>query len=879
MVTGGDSSLVVDSMSPSGRVGSTAVPPSPPRTNALFSLTRFRNRLGTEMNEIIPNLFLGSLRDATDVEQLKKNRIQYVVSVHDLSARHPAHEHLKVLRIQLSDCSSSDISSHFAATNQFIHAARLKQAAVLVHCLAGVSRSATVVAAYLITVCDLSFLNALSLISRKRPVINPNFGFRMQLCSFADRCAVAERLRLREHFGWSFELCRCLIDWDSMGLDASQSCVATLPLSETGSACGPVTVTPVWRRRPPPSCRRPLCRYPSGRSSPGRYLCRSLIESRSFEFKMSSSDDEPLAAVAEKVKRKSMEEKERKVAKKESDVKKKKRKLQVSSSESNNDESDDDREHKGIQRKRKKPPLEDEFDSDEIPLGIATDDDAKEDQTENETTEPVVDEAFPVDNGPSTKGNGTNHCDDHIEHPCTSTSDEKDKKGSTSENEKKKAEESGDSEGEDTDKENTKRKKKNVKKVVEEDDDSEEVHDEPATAKKSKKGRKMARKPEDSEDESDDEKSMKKKRIRSKEKKEKGKKVNEPSGSGDESERSEHVESNNKRTNKDESMKAMEKEVSNKEDDSDGSDDDDNKNSRRRKDDSAKKKEEFLSSSEGDSDVGGDNEKSKQKKEEFKNEKEKETSSSEVDSDDSDDKQSKRKSESKKVKEKATSGSEVESDGGGDNHKPGRKKAGSKKSEEKVSSNEDESGDSDDNKKSKKKKEESEKKSGKRGRPRKDEKKGDSSQSHGAASTRLVKLKKMVTLAGFRIVYKKIFDGIDDNDRQRVKALEKEMERRGLTPPFTMESCKAFKLRKEQEAELAELAKNQIIDVGENQKGRVTRGQRSAALASRRRGGIIFEESSDEDEEEIEEREHMKQETQNIFKNLRGIVSDDADSD
>ncbi|WKY00125.1 hypothetical protein Q1695_014749 [Nippostrongylus brasiliensis] len=254
MVTGGDSSLVVDSMSPSGRVGSTAVPPSPPRTNALFSLTRFRNRLGTEMNEIIPNLFLGSLRDATDVEQLKKNRIQYVVSVHDLSARHPAHEHLKVLRIQLSDCSSSDISSHFAATNQFIHAARLKQAAVLVHCLAGVSRSATVVAAYLITVCDLSFLNALSLISRKRPVINPNFGFRMQLCSFADRCAVAERLRLREHFGASIfdaqwvadkAVTRSKIDWDSMGLDASQSCVATLPLSETGSACGPVTVTPV----------------------------------------------------------------------------------------------------------------------------------------------------------------------------------------------------------------------------------------------------------------------------------------------------------------------------------------------------------------------------------------------------------------------------------------------------------------------------------------------------------------------------------------------------------------------------------------------------------------------------------------------------------
>ncbi|KJH53150.1 dual specificity phosphatase, catalytic domain protein [Dictyocaulus viviparus] len=181
----------------SSLVGSTStydptLIPSSRRSAVLSSLSRFRSRLGTEMNEIIPNLYLGSLRDAVDEAQLRKNEIQslslqYVVSVHDLSTQHPAHEQLKVLRIKLSDCPSVDISAHFAATNQFIHSARLEQAAVLVHCLAGISRSAAVVAAYLITVCDLSFFNALTFISRKRLVINPNFGFRMQLCTFADR--------------------------------------------------------------------------------------------------------------------------------------------------------------------------------------------------------------------------------------------------------------------------------------------------------------------------------------------------------------------------------------------------------------------------------------------------------------------------------------------------------------------------------------------------------------------------------------------------------------------------------------------------------------------------------------------------------------------
>ncbi|KAJ1375057.1 hypothetical protein KIN20_038282 [Parelaphostrongylus tenuis] len=196
-----DLSAVTDSTSSCETVDLTSIPSTSTKARVLSSLSRFRDRLGTEMDEILPNLYLGSLRDAVDAVQLKKNRIQCIVSVHDLTAHHPAHEHLKVLRIQLSDCSSVDISAHFSTTNQFIHNARLKQAAVLVHCLAGVSRSATVVAAYLITVCDLSFSNALKFISKKRPVVNPNFGFRMQLCAFAERFSMIERHRLREHFG------------------------------------------------------------------------------------------------------------------------------------------------------------------------------------------------------------------------------------------------------------------------------------------------------------------------------------------------------------------------------------------------------------------------------------------------------------------------------------------------------------------------------------------------------------------------------------------------------------------------------------------------------------------------------------------------------
>jgi protein-tyrosine phosphatase len=52
---------------------------------------------------------------------------------------------------------------------------------VFVHCFAGVSRSATIVIAYLMKEHGLSFNSAIKFVKSKRPQINPNDGFRKQL--------------------------------------------------------------------------------------------------------------------------------------------------------------------------------------------------------------------------------------------------------------------------------------------------------------------------------------------------------------------------------------------------------------------------------------------------------------------------------------------------------------------------------------------------------------------------------------------------------------------------------------------------------------------------------------------------------------------------
>jgi protein-tyrosine phosphatase len=53
-----------------------------------------------------------------------------------------------------------------------------------VHCFAGVSRSATIVIAYLMQELGKGMLEAMKFVKRRRPVVSPNFGFQRQLMDF-----------------------------------------------------------------------------------------------------------------------------------------------------------------------------------------------------------------------------------------------------------------------------------------------------------------------------------------------------------------------------------------------------------------------------------------------------------------------------------------------------------------------------------------------------------------------------------------------------------------------------------------------------------------------------------------------------------------------
>ncbi|KAI9138383.1 protein-tyrosine phosphatase-like protein, partial [Paraphysoderma sedebokerense] len=82
----------------------------------------------------------------------------------------------------LEDSTSATIETIFEETANIIHTVRQTPGGkVLVHCHAGVSRSATIILVYLMRYCNLRLAQAFDLTFRARPIVRPNEGFGRKL--------------------------------------------------------------------------------------------------------------------------------------------------------------------------------------------------------------------------------------------------------------------------------------------------------------------------------------------------------------------------------------------------------------------------------------------------------------------------------------------------------------------------------------------------------------------------------------------------------------------------------------------------------------------------------------------------------------------------
>jgi len=151
------------------------------------------------MSRVLPGLFVGSWKDAKDPEQIKENGITHILFIEESAIKGNMPD-VEYLCIHAADLKDQNLSQYFPRCNDFIHAARLSGGNVLVHCVAGVSRSVTVTVAYLMTIADLDSKHALKAVRGAREIAHPNAGFIKQLQEFEGRRLREERKRLGEKF-------------------------------------------------------------------------------------------------------------------------------------------------------------------------------------------------------------------------------------------------------------------------------------------------------------------------------------------------------------------------------------------------------------------------------------------------------------------------------------------------------------------------------------------------------------------------------------------------------------------------------------------------------------------------------------------------------
>ena len=130
------------------------------------------NHLFPRMSLIIPNLFLGDFEASQDLEAMLEHNISHIVSI--LARDHflvPTNNHLLISLNDGHPFTKKQLEEGVA----FIKSALGKNEGVLVHCMAGISRSSTLVSAFLMKELKYTPQQVINFIREKREIIDPAY--------------------------------------------------------------------------------------------------------------------------------------------------------------------------------------------------------------------------------------------------------------------------------------------------------------------------------------------------------------------------------------------------------------------------------------------------------------------------------------------------------------------------------------------------------------------------------------------------------------------------------------------------------------------------------------------------------------------------------
>lgn len=131
---------------------------------------------------IMPNLYLGNINAANDINFLQKNQISSIVNCSNEIEFHEYFKDKNTFRLSINDNKEQEnikkIQENIFDAIKFIDNEINKKHTVLVHCYFGLMRSATVIAAYLIIKYKMSVNDAVEFLKKKNKMIfNRNYNF------------------------------------------------------------------------------------------------------------------------------------------------------------------------------------------------------------------------------------------------------------------------------------------------------------------------------------------------------------------------------------------------------------------------------------------------------------------------------------------------------------------------------------------------------------------------------------------------------------------------------------------------------------------------------------------------------------------------------
>lgn len=139
-----------------------------------------------------PPLFVGSSAHACDVDGLARLGITAVLNVAPSVCRDPVTKYISrgITYFQLEardDRTFAIIEECLPRAREFVAAAHASGRGVLIHCMAGVNRSATLAVAYLLLRDRVQLLELFAQCVAARPSILQNAHFQLQLCVLAEQ--------------------------------------------------------------------------------------------------------------------------------------------------------------------------------------------------------------------------------------------------------------------------------------------------------------------------------------------------------------------------------------------------------------------------------------------------------------------------------------------------------------------------------------------------------------------------------------------------------------------------------------------------------------------------------------------------------------------